>query len=131
MSTSLQRSTAQAANRLAAPAPFAWALEAHTNWALATIVYAGQPEATALMASAASHVDALLDRTGVLRVLKTPGRCYATAQVAALVEQALPEGGEEVVQQIEGWTHAERCRNDARLFAGCAERLASGPVPTQ
>ncbi|CAG9184127.1 hypothetical protein [Cupriavidus pampae] len=69
-------------------------------------------------------IHALLDRTGVLQILMTDGRCYAQAQVEAIVERVLLEGGEQAVQQIEGWTHGQRCRNDARVFAACAQRLA-------
>ncbi|WP_454727946.1 MULTISPECIES: hypothetical protein [Cupriavidus] len=70
------------------------------------------------------EIVALLDQAGVLASLLQDGRGFDAAQVCERVQAVLLARGAHVVQPIAGFTHEERCRNDARLFAGVPSRLA-------
>ncbi|WP_432262910.1 hypothetical protein [Cupriavidus sp. TMH.W2] len=68
-------------------------------------------------------ISTLLQEHGVWAPLFDEDRCFETGHVIAVVEAVLLAHGHDVVQQIEGWSHLDRCRNDAVIFASCVRQL--------
>lgn len=95
------------------------------------ILYGGHVRSTvppaqllAVWATDFPQVYALLEQAGALSDLLENGRCFDSAQLVKVVESLLLADEVNVAHPVTGFTHAERCRNDARCFAACAGRLA-------